>query len=109
MTPNHYAYIKIAEGCDNGCSFCSIPIMRGLQKSRTVDSILWEAEKLVESGVKELLIIAQDSTSYGWDLNPKVYYFPIVLFMSRFAINNYKIISGGDRVMMMQKYLQQSM
>ena len=73
MTPNHYAYIKIAEGCDNGCSFCSIPIMRGLQKSRTVDSILWEAEKLVESGVKELLIIAQDSTSYGWDLNPKVY------------------------------------
>ena len=73
MTPNHYAYIKIAEGCDNGCSFCSIPIMRGLQKSRTVDSILWEAEKLVESGVKELLIIAQDSTSYGWDLSPKVY------------------------------------
>ena len=73
MTPNHYAYIKIAEGCDNGCSFCSIPIMRGLQKSRSVDSILWEAEKLVESGVKELLIIAQDSTSYGWDLSPKVY------------------------------------
>ena len=73
MTPNHYAYIKIAEGCDNGCSFCSIPIMRGLQKSRPVDSILWEAEKLVESGVKELLIIAQDSTSYGWDLSPKVY------------------------------------
>ena len=73
MTPNHYAYIKIAEGCDNCCSFCSIPIMRGLQKSRSVDSILWEAEKLVESGVKELLIIAQDSTSYGWDLSPKVY------------------------------------
>ena len=73
MTPNHYAYIKIAEGCDNGCSFCSIPLMRGLQKSRTVDSILWEAEKLVENGVKELLVIAQDSTSYGWDLKPKVY------------------------------------
>ena len=73
MTPSHYAYIKIAEGCDNGCSFCSIPIMRGLQKSRTIDSILWEAEKLVENGVKELLVIAQDSTSYGWDLKPKVY------------------------------------
>jgi ribosomal protein S12 methylthiotransferase len=73
MTPSHYAYIKIAEGCDNGCSFCSIPIMRGLQKSRTIDSIIWEAEKLVENGVKELLIIAQDSTSYGWDLKPKVY------------------------------------
>ena len=73
MTPSHYAYIKIAEGCDNGCSFCSIPIMRGLQKSRTIDSIIWEAEKLVENGVKELLVIAQDSTSYGWDLKPKVY------------------------------------
>ena len=73
MTPNHYAYIKIAEGCDNGCSFCSIPLMRCLQKSRSIDSILWEAEKLVENGVKELLVIAQDSTSYGWDLKPKVY------------------------------------
>ena len=73
MTPNHYAYIKIAEGCDNGCSFCSIPLMRGMQKSRSIDSILWEAEKLVENGVKELLVIAQDSTSYGWDLKPKVY------------------------------------
>ena len=69
MTPNHYAYIKIAEGC----SFSSIPLMRGLQKSRSIDSILWEAEKLVENGVKELLVIAQDSTSYGWDLKPKVY------------------------------------
>ena len=73
MTPNHYAYIKIAEGCDNGCSFCSIPLMRGLQKRRSIDSILWEAGKLVENGVKELLVIAQDSTSYGWDLKPKVY------------------------------------
>ena len=73
MTPSHYAYIKIAEGCDNGCSFCSIPIMRGIQKSRTIDSVIWEAEKLVENGVKELLVIAQDSTSYGWDLKPKVY------------------------------------
>ena len=73
MTPNHYAYLKIAEGCDNGCSFCSIPIMRGLQKSRGIDSIMWEAEKLADQGVKEMLVIAQDSTSYGWDLNPKVY------------------------------------
>ena len=73
LTPNHYAYLKIAEGCDNGCSFCSIPIMRGLQKSRNIDSIMWEAEKLLENGVKELLVIAQDSTSYGWDLKPKKY------------------------------------
>ena len=73
LTPDHYAYIKIAEGCDNGCSFCSIPIMRGLQKSRTIDSIMWEAEKLSERGIRELLVIAQDTTSYGWDLKPKQY------------------------------------
>ena len=73
MTPNHYAYIKIAEGCDNGCSFCSIPIMRGLQKSRTIPAIMEEASRLAENGTKELLVIAQDSTSYGWDLDQKVY------------------------------------
>ena len=73
MTPNHYAYIKIAEGCDNGCSFCSIPIMRGLQKSRTISSIMEEALRLSNNGTKELLVIAQDSTSYGWDLDKKVY------------------------------------
>ena len=73
MTPNHYAYIKIAEGCDNGCSFCSIPIMRGLQKSRTISSIIEEAIRLSNNGTKELLVIAQDSTSYGWDLDKKVY------------------------------------
>ena len=73
MTPKHYAYLKIAEGCDNGCSFCSIPIMRGLQKSRTIPAILEEAERLVQNGTKEILVIAQDSTSYGWDLEKKVY------------------------------------
>ena len=73
MTPNHYAYIKIAEGCDNGCSFCSIPIMRGLQKSRTISSIMEEAIRLSNNGTKELIVIAQDSTSYGWDLDKKVY------------------------------------
>ena len=71
LTPNHYAYLKIAEGCDNGCSFCSIPIMRGLQKSQPIDWNIQEAQRLAESGVKELLIIAQDSTSYGWDLSPR--------------------------------------
>ncbi|MBI90142.1 MAG: 30S ribosomal protein S12 methylthiotransferase RimO [Candidatus Marinimicrobia bacterium] len=73
LTPRHYAYLKIAEGCDNGCSFCSIPLMRGLQKSRTISSIISEAENLIHKGTKELLIIAQDSTSYGWDLKKKVY------------------------------------
>ena len=73
MTPNHYAYLKIAEGCDNGCSFCSIPLMRGLQKSRTIPAIMEEAKRLAANGTKELLVIAQDTTSYGWDLEKKVY------------------------------------
>jgi len=70
---SHYAYVKIAEGCDNGCSFCSIPQMRGLQVSRPIDSIVTEVQQLQEQGVREFLIIAQDTTSYGWDLTPKVY------------------------------------
>ena len=68
LTPNHYAYLKIAEGCDNGCSFCSIPLMRGLQKSQPVEWNVQEAQRLADAGVKELLVIAQDTTSYGWDL-----------------------------------------
>ena len=71
LTPCHYAYLKIAEGCDNGCSFCSIPIMRGLQKSQPVAWNIQEAQRLADNGVKELLVIAQDTTSYGWDLSPK--------------------------------------
>ena len=87
LTPNHYAYLKIAEGCDNGCSFCSIPIMRGLQKSRNIDSIMWEAEKLLEKGVKELLVIAQDSTSYGWDLKPKKYLSDLINSIDRLGFD----------------------
>ena len=71
LTPSHYSYLKIAEGCDNGCSFCSIPLMRGLQKSQPLRWNVEEAKRLVSRGVKELLVIAQDSTSYGWDLEPK--------------------------------------
>ena len=71
LTPNHYAYLKIAEGCDNGCSFCSIPLMRGLQKSQPIEWNIMEAQRLADSGVKELLVIAQDTTSYGWDLTPR--------------------------------------
>jgi len=73
MTPGHYAYLKIAEGCDNGCSFCSIPLMRGLQKSRTIPDIMDEARRLADQGVREILVIAQDTTSYGWDFDKKVY------------------------------------
>lgn len=71
LTPRHYAYLKIAEGCDNVCSFCSIPSMRGLQVSSTLEYNLLEAQRLADNGIKELLVIAQDTTSYGWDLNPK--------------------------------------
>lgn len=73
LTPDHYAYLKITEGCDNGCSFCSIPIMRGKQQSRTIDSLVGEAQRLVDGGVKEIMIIGQDTTAYGWDLDDKVY------------------------------------
>ena len=83
MTPNHYAYIKIAEGCDNGCSFCSIPLMRGLQKSRTIFSIVDEAKRLAEQGTRELLIIAQDTTSFGWDLEKKVYLSDLLIELNK--------------------------
>ena len=67
-TPNHYAFLKISEGCDNPCSFCSIPIMRGKHRSKPTDEVLREARFLTSHGVKELIIIAQDSTYYGLDL-----------------------------------------
>ncbi|MGG0814759.1 30S ribosomal protein S12 methylthiotransferase RimO [Paenibacillus alvei] len=67
-TPRYTAYVKIAEGCDNNCTFCSIPIMRGKFRSRTMESILAEVAQLAEQGVKEISLIAQDSTNYGVDL-----------------------------------------
>jgi ribosomal protein S12 methylthiotransferase len=70
-TPNHFAYIKIAEGCDHTCAFCAIPQMRGKYRSRRAGSILREAERLAEAGVKELILISQDSTQYGLDLGIK--------------------------------------
>ncbi|WJH33309.1 30S ribosomal protein S12 methylthiotransferase RimO [Paenibacillus sp. CC-CFT747] len=67
-TPRYSAYVKIAEGCDNNCTFCSIPIMRGKFRSRSVESILGEVAQLASQGVKEISLIAQDSTNYGTDL-----------------------------------------
>ncbi|XEC97177.1 30S ribosomal protein S12 methylthiotransferase RimO [Paenibacillus tarimensis] len=67
-TPRYTAYVKIAEGCDNACTFCSIPIMRGKFRSRSVESIVAEVEQLAAQGVKEVSLIAQDSTNYGTDL-----------------------------------------
>ena len=70
-TPKHYAYIKVAEGCDYTCAFCIIPTLRGSYRSRTEDSVVKEAEALAARGVKELLLISQDTTFYGNDLGQR--------------------------------------
>ncbi len=68
LTPRHYAYLKISEGCNNKCSFCIIPDLRGKLASRPIDAVLTEAGKLVDAGVRELLVISQDTSAYGVDL-----------------------------------------
>ncbi len=70
-TPPHYAYLKISEGCNRQCSFCAIPLMRGKHRSKTMEDIIREAQALAASGVKELILIAQDLTYYGIDLYGK--------------------------------------
>ena len=67
-TPSHYAYLKIAEGCNRSCSYCAIPLIRGAHRSRPIDDLVAEAKQLVASGVKELIVISQDTTYYGLDL-----------------------------------------
>ncbi len=67
-TPKHYAYLKIAEGCDNHCAFCIIPTLRGKYRSRPMDKLIEEAKELAASGVKELIVVAQDTSRYGIDL-----------------------------------------
>ncbi len=68
LTPRHYAYLKISEGCNHACSFCIIPKLRGRLVSRPISEVLLEAEKLVKDGVKELLVVAQDTSAYGVDI-----------------------------------------
>jgi ribosomal protein S12 methylthiotransferase len=68
LTPRHYAYLKISEGCNHSCSFCIIPSMRGKLVSRPVGDVLDEAQRLVKAGVKELLVISQDTSAYGVDV-----------------------------------------
>ena len=70
-TPAHYAYFKIAEGCDRPCSFCAIPLMRGKHRSKPIEELVDSAKQLVQSGTKELILIAQDLTYYGLDLYGK--------------------------------------
>src|SRR5574343_103052 len=68
LTPKHYAYLKISEGCNHRCTFCIIPSMRGDLVSRPIDEVMLEAERLADAGVKELLIVSQDTSAYGLDL-----------------------------------------
>jgi ribosomal protein S12 methylthiotransferase len=68
LTPRHYSYLKISEGCNHSCAFCIIPQLRGKLSSRRIDAVLREAEKLVASGTKELLVISQDTSAYGVDI-----------------------------------------
>jgi ribosomal protein S12 methylthiotransferase len=68
LTPRHYAYLKISEGCNHSCSFCIIPDMRGKLVSRPIGQVMGEAERLVKAGVKELLVISQDTSAYGVDI-----------------------------------------
>ncbi len=70
-TPKHFAYLKISEGCDNPCSFCAIPIMRGNHKTRPMEELIAETESLAKKGVKEIIVIGQDTTDYGIDLYGK--------------------------------------
>ena len=70
-TPKHYAYLKIAEGCDRPCSFCAIPLMRGKHVSKPIEDLVTESENLAKNGVKELILIAQDLTYYGLDIYKK--------------------------------------
>ena len=75
-TPEHYAYLKIAEGCDNHCAYCIIPALRGKFRSRELDDVLYEARRLAQDGVKEIIVVAQDITRYGIDLDCHEYLLP---------------------------------
>ncbi|MDH3378747.1 MAG: radical SAM protein, partial [Gammaproteobacteria bacterium] len=68
LTPRHYAYLKISEGCNHGCRFCIIPQLRGPLVSRPIDEVMDEAENLVRAGVRELLVVSQDTSAYGADI-----------------------------------------
>ncbi|MDQ2639607.1 MAG: 30S ribosomal protein S12 methylthiotransferase RimO [Pseudomonadota bacterium] len=85
LTPRHYAYLKISEGCNNKCSFCIIPALRGRLVSRPLDSVLAEAARLVAAGVKELLVVSQDTSAYGVDLKYQPATFGGVEYETRFV------------------------
>ncbi len=95
-TPSHFAYLKISEGCDRPCSFCAIPIMRGNHKSKSIDELVTETEFLAANNTKELVIIAQDTTSYGKDLYKK----PNISEL----LNNLSNIKGIEWIRLMYAY-----
>ena len=78
-TPEHYAYLKIAEGCDNRCAYCVIPSLRGRYRSRQMDDVLYEARALAAQGIKELIVVAQDTSRYGTDFEEKKRLLPSLL------------------------------
>lgn len=82
-TPSHYAYLKISEGCNRHCAFCAIPLIRGEHKSVPMDNLVKEAEILAEKGVKELILIAQDLTYYGYDIDGKSHIVELVERLSK--------------------------
>jgi ribosomal protein S12 methylthiotransferase len=84
LTPRHYAYLKISEGCNNRCSFCIIPALRGRLVSRPLDEVMREAEALVGAGVKELLVISQDTSAYGSDIGYRKVQWRATPYQSRF-------------------------
>jgi ribosomal protein S12 methylthiotransferase len=84
LTPRHYAYLKISEGCNNKCSFCIIPALRGLLVSRPIDEVLREAERLVNAGVRELLVISQDTSAYGVDIKYRAASWHDTAYQTRF-------------------------
>jgi len=85
LTPRHYAYLKISEGCNHRCTFCIIPSMRGDLVSRPISEVMQEAESLVKAGVKELLVIAQDTSAYGVDVRYKTGFWGSRPLKTRFA------------------------
>jgi SSU ribosomal protein S12P methylthiotransferase (EC 2.-.-.-) len=102
LTPDHYAYLKISEGCNHRCSFCIIPSMRGDLVSRPVGDVMQEAERLAEAGVKELLVISQDTSAYGVDIKYRTGFWqgrPLKTRMTELAAALSELVSGCDCIM----------
>jgi ribosomal protein S12 methylthiotransferase len=108
LTPAHYAYLKISEGCNHRCSFCIIPSMRGDLVSRPIGEVMREAESLLKSGVKELLVISQDTSAYGVDLRYRTDFVagrPVKTRMTELVRELATLTDGGDRAWVRLHYV----